>query len=107
MSEQNSTHVQLSLTETCSTLGLERHFLIEIVEHGIVEPEYRPGESSPEHWMFDARMLDTLRRACRLRRDLELDWAAAALVLDLVEEKERLARENERLRQQLRRFIDS
>ncbi len=107
MSEHSSTRVQLSLTEICHTLGLERHFLIEIVEHGIVEPASRSDEDSPEQWLFDAHMLDTLQRACRLRRDLELDWSTAALVLGLVQEKERLRQENERLRRQLHRFIET
>jgi len=106
MSEYSSTRMQLTLSETCSTLGLERHFLIEIVEHGIVQPGSESGKGTPDHWLFDANMLNTLQRACRLQRDLELDWSAAALVLELLEEKEKLLLENERLKLQLQRFIE-
>lgn len=93
--------VKLTLLETCDATGLSTDYLLEIVAHGIVEPE----GSSPEDWLFDPGMLGTVQRACRLASDLELDWSAAALVLDLIEEKERLQRENRRLRQQLARFL--
>jgi len=95
------TRFQLSFHDACHAAGVDRHFLIEIVEHGIVEP---PGEL-PEQWRFDDDMLSTVRRACRLCRDLEMDLAAAAMVLELLDEKERLQRENAVLRRRLQRFL--
>ena len=41
------------------------------------------------------------KRACRLQRDLELDWPAVALALELIEELQRLRDENQRLQRQL------
>jgi len=94
----------LDLQQTCHLLGVEQHYLIEIVALGIVEPAAQDS-SNPAHWQFDAHMLATLQRACRLCRDLELDWPATALVLELLEEKERLQQENAQLRQHLQRFL--
>lgn len=95
------THVHLTLYEACDVVGLERHHLVEIVEHGIVEPEGR----RPEEWRFDPTMLSTVRRACRLCHDLEMDIANAAMVLELLEERERLRRENAMLQRRLQRFL--
>ncbi|TWI58338.1 chaperone modulatory protein CbpM [Pseudomonas duriflava] len=75
--------------------------VIEIVEHGIVEPSGQ----GPDRWMFDLSALHTVRRAVRLQRELELDWAGIALAIDLLDEVERLRTENQRLRQRLARFM--
>ncbi|MGM0634230.1 MAG: chaperone modulator CbpM [Pseudomonadota bacterium] len=94
----------VTLHEASHALELDRHYVIEIVEAGIVEPQ--PRNATPEDWVFDADMLNRMQRACRLYRDLELDWPATALVLDLLAEKEQLQRENQRLHRLLRRFIE-
>lgn len=49
--------------------------------------------------------MSIVRRATRLHRDLELDWAAVALVENLIEEREQLIMENEVLTQRLQRFL--
>jgi len=99
-------HMTVTLHEASDALGLDTRYVIEIVEAGIVEPRAEPrGTTAPEDWRFDADMLSRMQRACRLYRDLELDWGATALVLDLLAEKERLQRENQRLHRLLRRFI--
>lgn len=94
-------HLLFSLHETCDALGLEREYLIEIVETGMVEPQ---GEA-PEQWHFDASSLNQLRRACRLAHELHLDWSATAMLNELLEDRERLQQENRQLRRQLERFI--
>ncbi len=94
-------HVKLTLQEVCRSAGLESRQLLEIVEYGIIEPQ---GEA-PEQWVFDPAMLSTARRASRLHRDLELEWSAIALVMDLLHEKERLQQENVLLQRRLQRFL--
>ncbi|WP_309137207.1 chaperone modulator CbpM, partial [Escherichia coli] len=42
----------------------------------------------------------------RLQRELELDWQAVALVLDLLSEVEQLKDENHSLRSRLERFLE-
>ncbi|RCW62883.1 chaperone modulatory protein CbpM [Marinobacter nauticus] len=94
--------VQLSLEECCQRVELPADSIIEIVEYGIVEPE---GAAPPE-WRFSALQLSRLRRASRLQRELELDWQAVALVLDLLSEVEQLKDENHSLRSRLERFLE-
>jgi chaperone modulatory protein CbpM len=99
-------HMTVTLHEASTALELETRYVVEIVEAGIVEPRLEQSGEAPDDWQFDANMLNRMQRACRLYRDLELDWAAAALVLDLLAEKEQLQRENQRLSRLLRRFIE-
>lgn len=99
-------HMTVTLHEASDALGMETRYVIDIVEAGIVEPRLEQPGTAPDDWQFDAEMLNRMQRACRLYRDLELDWAATALVLDLLAEKERLQRENQRLHRLLRRFIE-
>lgn len=99
-------HMTVTLYEASHALELETRYVVELVEAGIVEPDLEQSGEAPQDWQFDANMLSRMQRACRLYRDLELDWAATALVLDLLAEKERLQRENQRLDRLLRRFIE-
>ncbi len=93
--------VQLTFHEACREAGIEQHYLLEIVQHGIVEPE----GTQPADWRFDDNMLSRVQRACRLCRDLEIDLAATAMVMELLEERQRLRRENEMLQRRLERFL--
>lgn len=77
-----------SLEELCASAGLPREWIIELVEHGILEPEGR----TPEGWRFHGAELSRSRRAMRLQRDLELNTAALSLALDLLDEVRYLRR---------------
>ncbi len=92
--------VQMSIHEFCQCAELPQESLLEIVEHGIVEPS----GPSPEQWLFDAAALATARRALRLQRELQVEWAGVALALQLLDELEQLRAENTRLRRRLSRF---
>ncbi|QQE88997.1 chaperone modulator CbpM [Azotobacter chroococcum] len=94
--------VQLTLEECCQLVEVPAESLIEIVEHGIVEV----GGGSPRDWRFDPAALDRLRQALRLQRQLELDWQAVAVALELLDEVARLRAENESLRRRLLRFME-
>lgn len=96
--------VHITSQEICQRFDLSTDALVEIVEHGIVEPESGYPEGHPEQWSFDVEYVITLRRATRLHRDLGIDWAGIALVLDLLEEREYLRQENEALQRRLGRF---
>jgi chaperone modulatory protein CbpM len=92
--------VQLDIHEFCQCADLPRECLLAIVEHGIVEPE----GPTPEQWRFDANALSIAKRALRLQRDLQLEWAGIALALQLIDELELLRAENNQLRRRLSRF---
>lgn len=90
-----------NLDDACQAIGSEETLVYAIVEHGIVEPE----GNLPQEWLFDLEMICTAKRALRLQRDLHLDWSAIALVVSLVEERDRLRSHNQKLQAQLQRFL--
>jgi len=92
--------VQLDMRTLCQEADLTADCVIEIVEHGIVEPSGR----TPEEWVFDDRAPVTLKRAVKLHDQLELEWEGEALALELLEEVQQLRSENHMLRQRLGRF---
>ena len=96
-----SEYLYLRLTEVCSELNLPREACEELVEHGIVHPQGQ----RPEDWTFDVTMVSVIRRATRLRRDLDLDWSAVAMVVNLLEERDQLRAELEAMEQRLNRFL--
>lgn len=98
MAEYN---IELKLTDICEELQLSKEICVELVDCGIVSP---PG-SRPEEWIFDLTMVSLVRRAIRLRHELELEWSAVAIVMNLLEERDSLRSENETLRLRLDRFL--
>lgn len=51
-----------------------------------------PENLSTPDWRFDSRALKRLQKTIHLQRDLRVNLAGAALVLDLLEEVEELRR---------------
>lgn len=78
--------VVLSLGELCRASRLPAERVIELAEEGVIEPIGR----GPESWRFRGVSLRRIRCAERLEEDLGVNTAGAALVLDLLEELERL-----------------
>lgn len=78
------TRTVLSFTEFCRACGVERQWIVEMVEEGVIEPV--PDRSD---WQFHGEMLLRAQRAVRLVRDLGVNWPGAALALDLLEQLER------------------
>ncbi|HRH88146.1 MAG TPA: chaperone modulator CbpM [Rubrivivax sp.] len=81
--------VSMSLLQLCQACGTERELVLQLVEHGVLEPE---GEA-PASWVFTGASLRRTRTALRLLRDLELNLPGAALAVDLLDEIARLQRE--------------
>lgn len=96
------TLISISFDELCQVEGLASELIIEIVEYGIVEPI---DTSSTDKWLFDTSSIQWIKKALRLHQDLEIDWVAIAIVIDLMQQKDRLRQENEQLQRQLKRFI--
>lgn len=92
--------IHITIQEVCDNTGLSRETLIEIVEHGIIEPQAQQAGQ----WLFSNQCLSTLQRACRLHQDLHLNWQGIALILDLLEQRDQLKAENAALRNRLQRF---
>ncbi|MVW89819.1 chaperone modulator CbpM [Pseudomonas sp. PB101] len=93
--------VQLDMAEFCEAAELSDVYVIEIVEHGILEPQ----GAQPGDWVFNDYELTLAKRAAKLRRDLDLEWEGVALALDLLEEVQQLRAENRMLKQRLGRLV--
>jgi chaperone modulatory protein CbpM len=76
--------------------------IIELIEYNIITPI--KGQQPPE-WEFNITALRIVNKAARLHRDLEIDWADIALVLNLLDEIDLLKNENALLKRQLKRFL--
>ncbi len=78
--------MQFTLAELSRICQVDIALVIELVDEGILTPN---GDEA-ERWMFGGTTLRRVRKALRLTRDLELNAASAALVLDLLDEIETL-----------------
>lgn len=78
----------LTLSELCRFCGADTGWVIELVEHDVL----RPAGSTPDRWVFEGTSILRARKARRLNRDLGINVAGIAMVLDLMEERDRLRR---------------
>ena len=74
--------VFLSLTEISLACSTRTEWIVELVEEGILDPSGK----DRDHWKFPGSNLSRAHAARRLQRDLEINLAGVALVLDLMEE---------------------
>lgn len=93
----------ISLGELCQLERIERHYIIEIVENGIVKPI---ASVDSKDWVFEVASVYWIKKAVRLHQDLEIDWLAVALLIDLMQQRDSLQREKEFFQQQLSRFAE-
>lgn len=73
---------ELTAVDLCQLCRLSVEELLDMVEEGIVEPQ---GGDVPA-WRFAGASLRRVRCAVQLRRDLGVNWAGAALALELLDE---------------------
>ena len=74
--------IHLTLAELCQACGIaEAHVTTWVVE-GVLEPIGQ----QPADWRFGGSSLRRARLALRLTRDLEINAAGVALVMDLLDE---------------------
>jgi len=81
----------LTLVEFCNACNVETQWVIELVEEGVVQTaNQQPFAKINDDWRFTGVCLNRARKVKRLQRDLGINLAGAALVLDLIDENERL-----------------
>lgn len=75
----------LELADFAAACGIEAANVRELVEEGLLAPVV-------EHpaWRFGGEELARVRRICRLQRDFEANLQSVAVMLDLIDEIERL-----------------
>jgi len=76
----------LELGEFCARLHVERRWVAELVDSGLLEPT----GADPELWRFPMSAIARVRATQRLVNDLGVNLAGAAVILDLLEERRRL-----------------
>jgi len=72
----------LSLGQLCKACSVHADWVINLVEEGIIEPD---GDKI-QVWRFSGASMIRVHSAIRLQRDLGVNLAGIALVLDLLEE---------------------
>ena len=77
-----------TLDELSTACCVQTEYIIELVDEGIVEPTEQQREQ--QLWSFTGKSLIRARKARRLQHELGINLAGAALVLDMMEEIERL-----------------
>jgi chaperone modulatory protein CbpM len=75
-------NVELGLADLCRSCALPVERVVELVEHGVIEPI----GAEPAQWRFRAVSLRRVRSVQRLEQDLGVNTAGAALALDLLAE---------------------
>lgn len=76
----------LSLPELCEVCGISSQYVYDLMAFDIIHPS---GET-PDQWTFNLSQLSRIKTALRLQRDLEINLAGIALILDLMEEIKKL-----------------
>ena len=76
----------LATVEVLRFTHIERTYLIEFVEAGIASPQ----GANVEEWQFVQRDVRRIRAAHRLITQLEVNTQGAALILDLIDERNSL-----------------
>ena len=75
----------LELEAFAAACGTEAEFIRLLVDEGLVQPvALQPA------WRFGGEELARVRRICRLQRDFEANLQSVAVMLDLIDEIERL-----------------
>ena len=90
----------LDAEELARACGAEQAWVVQLVRVGIVETQHGQGEGrqaaeDPRAWRFDSQALRLALEARRLQHDFDASLDAAALILDM-------SREIQRLRSRLR-----
>lgn len=90
---------RIALQDMLAMSGFSLSELIDLVEHGAIEPE----GSTTETWTFSARTSFIARRAAGLRAEFSLDTSGTSLVLGLLERIDEMERRMRELECQLLR----
>ena len=73
-----------------------------MVEYGIVKP--LEGEKLSE-WVFDIESAHWIKKAIKLNQQLQIDWIATAMIIELMKKTQQLEKENKQLAARLNRLL--
>ena len=81
----------LTFDAVARTVGTRRSLVVRLAQQGLIETV--AGDAAADEPLVPRRVVIQLRRMQRLRRDLGVNFAGAAVILDLVGRIEQLNRE--------------
>lgn len=76
----------ISLAELCKSCQLPAETMIKLVEQGIISPHSPYQRQTISEWRFHSSSLIRADKALRIKRDLGVNLAGIALVLELLDE---------------------
>jgi chaperone modulatory protein CbpM len=94
--------LHIHLDELCLSADISQEAVVEVVEYGIVTP--LEGDNLSE-WVFDLESAHWLKKAIKLSQQLQIDWVATAMVIELMRTKQQLENENIHLKSRLSRLL--
>ncbi|MFT4746047.1 MAG: chaperone modulatory protein CbpM [Congregibacter sp.] len=94
--------LHIPLEELCLSADISQEAIIEVVEYGIVSPI--EGDTLSE-WVFDLESAHWIKKAIKLNQQLQIDWVAIAIVIELMRKKQQLEKENNQLKVRLGRLL--
>ncbi len=77
---------RLTLRQLCDSCAVRAEYIIELVDEGFIEPS----GVEKSHWCFSGVSIKRVQKAKRLQRDLGINLAGVALVIDLIDETDHL-----------------
>ena len=80
----------LTLDDLCRACGAQTEIIIELVSEGVIDTFDTLPNQPPEYWRFNGLHLHRAKVALRLHRDLGVNFAGAALALELMDELQAL-----------------
>lgn len=92
---------QFTLVELCRSCAVHADWIVELVEEGILEPEGTDATS----WRFSHRTIAKARTARRLQQDLDVNLAGIAIALTLMDEREGLRSQLQRMERALEHTV--
>ena len=79
-------HMELTLADLCRVCTVREESVVALVREGILTPQGK----APAEWRFPERSLARAAKALRIQRDLAINTAGVAVILELLEEVEDL-----------------
>lgn len=77
---------ELTMEDLCRACAAQADIIIELVSEGVIDTAGVPPNQPPDQWRFTGLHLHRAKVAMRLHRDLGVNFAGAALALELMDE---------------------
>lgn len=81
-----SSESPMTLDELIEASQASPDFIRELIDYGVLYQQ----DGSPAEWVFELTHVQRIKTAQRLSRDLEVNMAGIAVVLDLIDEMDEL-----------------